>query len=268
MPLDAADRPPAPPGLVSPPITVGPASAAPAGSTDSLPGGYTRSHGFVISPRVVSWLPAILLTISFICAFFPWEGTSIGSNFVDSQGPWKAMFGAVNRDYKMEELMQLPSGWLDNVKSNWELLLPGLLCLVFALVFAWADHFDAYLTKRMTAKLATTWMWRHAIIGGLAAAAFFLLVVQFGYGFGIERAVRKVVTDRFAKEREAAAGSPSLLDTVKYHEQEEYAKFKLETSFWPYLCLTCLPLAAIFMLCRIALDQRGAKPPPRLVIQY
>ncbi len=261
-----ADHPPAPPGLVptSSSIPHGLPSTEPA----PLPVGYSKSHGFVISPRVVTWLPAILLTIAFICTFFPWVGTYLGGSPVDTQGPWRAIFGAVNRNYKAEKAMQTPAGWLEKVQSNWELMLPGLMSLIAAVVLAWADHGLRNFDLLRIPPLARIWPWRHGVIAALACIAFSFMMIQVTHGFGLERAAQKVVAEKFAKDREAAGGSTWDLDEVKYYEEQELAKFNLEHTTWLSLALTCNFLAVLAMLCRVGLDKRGSKPPPRIVIQY
>jgi hypothetical protein len=216
----------------------------------------------------MAWLPAILLTLTLACTFFPWVGTYLGGSSVDSQGPWKAMFGAVNRNIKAELVMQTPAGWLDKVKSNWELMLPCMLALLAAVALAWADHGFHALDPQTIPPLARIWPWRHAVIAVLAGFAFTLIMIQVTYGFGLERAIRKVVTERFAEEREAAAKSPDKLATLDYNEEQEYAKFNLEHTTWLYAGLLCNFLAVLMMLCRLGLDRRGSKPPPRIVIQY
>ena len=80
-----SDRPVPPPGFVPPsppaPPPIPTYSAPPVvwGSqstpTPTVPGNYTKSLGITISPRVVAWLPAVLLTITFFCTFFPWIGS-------------------------------------------------------------------------------------------------------------------------------------------------------------------------------------------------
>lgn len=259
-------RPPLPPGLVAP--SAAPLTSSSAAPAVDVPAGYHRTHTVVVSPKMFIWTPVILFTIAFICTFFPWVGTTIGGNMVDSQGPWRAMFGGVNRNYELEKVMGLPSGWLDHVKSNWELLLPGLLCLVVAVVLAWADRLQPQINWRMTPAMQRAWVWRHTLTAAFGAAAFALIICQMSYGFGLQRAVQKVVTDRFADQRAAVAGSPSRQWDLDYLEEQEYDKFNLIHTFWPYLGLTCLALAVLAILCRLGLERRGTRPPPRLVLQY
>ena len=258
-------RPPLPPGLMPP---VPPVGTSPSTPSAPMASGYTKSHGFVISPRGVAWLPAILLTITFVCTFFPWVGTYLGTSAVDTQGPWKALFGAINRDYAMERFMQTPAGWLDKVDSNWELLLPCLLALIVAVVLAWADRTGHTLDSRIPPALTKLWMWRIPLIGFFAFLSFGLMIIQVAHGFGLERAMRKVVTEQFSKQREEAAGSQDKLGRLEYDEQQEYKKFNLEHTLWPYLAIACNLLAVLALLCRAALDSRGSKPPPQIVIQY
>jgi hypothetical protein len=217
---------------------------------------------------VAAWLPAILLTITLICTFFPWVGTYLGGSLVNSQGPWRAMFGAVNRNFALEKAMQTPAGWLDKVQSNWELMVPFLLALLAAVALAWAERGFHSLDPRRIPPLAKVWSWRHGVIAILAGFVFVLMLIQVIHGFGLETAVRKVVAEKFANQRETAAGSADKLATVDYDEEMEYAKFNLERTTWLYLGLACNLLAVLAMLCRIGLDQRGSKPPPQIVIQY
>ncbi len=164
--------------------------------------------------------------------------------------------------------MQTPAGWLDKVQSNWELMVPFLLLLLLAVALAWADHGFHGLDPRNVPPLARIWPWRHAVVAVLAGCAFTFVLIQVCYGFGLETAIRKVVAEKFANQREAAAGKPSDLHELAYNEGEEFAKFNLERTIWLYLGLTCNLLAALAMLCRIGLDRRGSKPPPQIVIQY
>jgi hypothetical protein len=206
--------------------------------------------------------------MTLVCTFFPWVGTFLGGSPVDSQGPWRAIFGAVNRNIAWENAMQTPNGWLDDVKSNWELMLPSLILLIVVVALAWADHGLHALDPRKIPPLAGVWLWRHAVIAGLAGFVFVLMMIQVIHGFGLETAIRKVVTEMFAAQREAAAAKPSQLKVIAYNEEQEYAKFNLERTTWLYLGLTCNFLAVLAMLCKIGLDRRGSKPPPQIVIQY
>jgi hypothetical protein len=260
-----ADRPVPPPGLVPTPAVSPP---TPSATTALLPLGYTKTHGFNISPHLVAWLPAILLTLTFICTFFPWVGMYRGGAAVYSQGPWRALFGYPTRNIELESLMLTPSGWLDKVKSNWELMIPYLLSLFAAVALAWADRGIRVFDPRKIPPLVKIWPWRHAVIAVLAGFAFALMSIQVSWGFGLERAIRRVVSEDFAKAREAAADSPSELFKLKYSEDQEFKKFNLEHTSWLCLGLTSNFLAVLAMLAHIGLDKRGSKPPPRIVIQY
>ena len=136
MAPDVSSQPVAPPGLVPPaPPPVPPTAPSLTVAPPPLPVGYTRSKGFTISPKVILWMPAVLLTITLFCTFFPWVGTYLGGSAVNSQGPWRAIFGAVNRNYVLEEKVSAPNGWLDHVPDDWGLIVPFLICLIFAPLF-------------------------------------------------------------------------------------------------------------------------------------
>ena len=265
-----SDRPVPPPGLVPPiPPVPQPSAATPAPSV-AMPAGYTRSVGFSISPKVVAWLPAVLLTVTLIATFFPWVGSYLGGYPVYSQNPWQAMFGYPSRNFALEEKASVPNAWLEKLTNNWEMLLPALLALVIAVCLSWADRGFHSLDPRKIPPLAGIWPWRKLIIAVLAGLTFTLLLIQVCRGFGMERAIRQVVRENpaLAKERQEAGTSEWKLAAVENKEEQELAKYNLERTTWLYLGLACNLLAVLAMLGHIGLDRRGDKPPPRLVVQY
>ena len=263
--------PPAPPGLV-PPSPVAPSGFLPPPSAVAAeapaPVGYTRSCGITISPHVVSWLPAVLLLLALVFTVFPWVGSYAGGSAVYSQRPWGAMFGAVGRNFALEKAVAIPAGWMDKVRSDWELMLPYLLLLILATVLAWADRGMHALDPRKIPPLAKVWPHRQTIICALAGFAFVLAVLQVTNGFGMERAIRKQVADDFAVKREQAANSPSEQSRLDYDVEQAYAKFNLERTTWMYLGLLFNLLAVLAVILRLILDRRGNKPPPKLLLHY
>lgn len=270
--VPAAAAPPAPPGYI-PPI------APPAASSGFLPPaqpatpqvaveGYTKSVGVTISPKIVAWLPAILLTIVFLATFFPWVGCYAGGSPVYSQRPWGAMFNSTpNRNFKLEG-GTIPGGWLDKKKGDWRLLLPFFLTLILALVFAWAERGFGALDARNIPPLARVWPWRNTIIAGVASLALILLLAQWVNGFGLERAIKQHVTEQFADRRAKAETSPEALGKLEYDEEQEFNKYGLEHTTWFYLALLCMLGAVLSVMTRAALDNRGNKAPPKFVLHY
>ncbi len=262
-----ADRPAPPPGLVPPvPPLSGPAGTFAGGAT--IPAGYTRSHGIVISPRTVAWMSPILLTVTLSCTFFSWVGTYVGGTIVDSQGLYRSISGYPERNFPLEPLMQTPSDWLDKVKSDWLLMVPFLLCLLAALVLSWIERTSFLFDVRKVPPLYRIWPWVHVLTLVFAGLAFAFLLSQDIYGFGLERAAKQVVNEKYSKDEDAAANKPSELDKIKYKKDQEYDKFSLEHTFWLYLAITCNLLAVLMLLIRLGLIKRGTKPPPQIVIQY
>lgn len=254
-----ADPPKPPPGLVPP---------TPPSLPANLPAAYARSCGCSLNPRVVVWMPAVLLTITLLCTLLPWVGSYLGGYPVYSQGPWRAMLGYVDRNFALEGKAQLPIGWLDHVRSDWELLVPALLLLICAFCLAWADRGLSSLDPRKIPPLARIWPYRRAAIVVLAAGSFTFLLIQVTNGFGMQRAIRKMVSEQFAKERAEAGVSQSKLAEVEYREEQEFNRFNLERTMWLKLALVCNFLATLAALAHIGLDRRGDRPPPRFVIQY
>lgn len=255
---------PAPAGYVTPAPPAAPAAPSPQVA------GYTRTIGITLSPRVIAWLPAILLTVAFLCTGFRWIGSYLGGYPVYSQSPVRAIFGSVSRNFALEPNMPGGGAWIDNVKSDWGLMLPFMILLFLAAGIAWADRGFSGLNPRNIPPLAKVWAWRRTLIAGLAGLALLLVVIQVSRGFGMERAIRAMIRENpeLVKAREAAAGSPAKLAAVENQEEAELAKFNLERTWWQDIALAGTALAVIALCVTILLERRGAKPPPKILLHY
>lgn len=266
----AADQPPPPPGLVPPtPPPVPPQQVAQSGSPPLPPlsPGYTRERALTVAPKLMMWLPPILLTLTLLLTFFPWVASHTGGATVQSQSAWGAMFGGISRNFALEESTGWSTGWIDSLHSDWELLIPFILALLVATAFAWADRGFHSLDPRNIPPLAKLWPWRKLLIVVLAGLAWLLLLIQSLNGFGMERALKQSVVDQFQKQRDEAA-SRAERAKVENRQDQTYAAFNVEHTTWLHLALTFTLLATLAELARMGLDRRGNKPPPRFVIQY
>ncbi len=264
----AASVPTPPPGYI-PPAPPAPDGFLPSShaATPEL-AGYTHARGITISPKVVAWLPAALLTVVLVLTFFPWVGSYLGGSAVYSQRPWGAMFGgSPSRNYQLEEAGAIPGAWIDKMHSDWALLLPFFLFLLAGLSFAWAERGLSSFDPRKVPPLAKLWPWRNAIV--LVCATFTLLFAlwQVANGFSMERAIQKQISEQFAAVREKET-SPAKLDALKYKEEQAYNAYNVERTTWLYLALFCNALAVGAIVTRIALDKRGNKPAPKIVLHY
>jgi hypothetical protein len=233
-------------------------------------GGYTHAIGITISPKVIVWLPAVLLTIVSFCTFFRWTGSYLGGHPVYSQSPWQAVFASVSRNFALEANMPGSGVWLDQVTSDWLLLVPYLLAILAATVLAWTDRVVHDLAPGLIPPLTGLWPWRKVVIGVLATLALVLICSQLLNGFGMERAIRKTVRDEpaLAKAREEAANSPAKLAAVENKEDSELAKYNLARTAWQDLAVLCNFLAVVAVFLSIPLEKRGNKPPPKILLHY
>ena len=140
----------------------------------------------------------------------------------------------------------------------------------FAAGIAWADRGFKGIDPRRIPPIAGIWPWRKALIGILASFALVLVCSQLLNGFGMERAIRKMVRENpeLAKAREDAATSPAKLAAVENREDAELAKYNLERTGWQDLALLCNLLAIVTVFLSIPLEKRGDKPPPRILLHY
>lgn len=259
-----------PPGFVPPaPVDASgflPPATAPQAATPTAEG-YTKSVGFSISPKVFSWLPAVLLLVTLVFTCFPWVGSYVGGSAVYSQRPWNAVYGGLTSNTALAKAVKIPTEWRDKLRSDWELMVLYLIGLILAVGFAWADRALGDVPPQQIPPLVKAWPYRHAVILGLATAALLLSGIQVANGFGMERAIRQAEDERFASARQQATGDAARAD-VEYEVELAYAKYNLERTSWAYLALVCNLLAVIAMLIRYLLSRRGNKPPPKLLLHY
>ena len=206
--------------------------------------------------------------------FVPWVGSYPAGQGVHTQGLWRATFGYVNRNQKLEERSPLKSTWLDQVQSNWELLLPALFALIVAMVAAWADRRYSTLDARQLPPplrwAAALWPRRKLVIAALTAFGLSLIVIQVLSGFGMEKAIKRSVAEEptFVKAREAAGTSQAEREKVEFQVDQKVAEYAVDYTFWAHLSILLLALAVLAVILSAALDRRGGKPPPRIMLQY
>ena len=257
---------PAPPPGYIPPAPPSPPTPTAAGAIP-LPPGYTRERALVVSPQLMLWLPPILLTVCLVLTFFPWVATHTGGAIVQSQSAWGALFGGISRNFALEESTGWVTNWIDNLRSDWELLVPYLLALLIAIVFAWADRGFHSLDPRKIPPLVKLWPWRKTILALFAGLAWVLLMIQTLNGFGLQRALKRSIVAQFEQQR-AEASSQAERARIENRQRNEYNRYDVEQTTWLYLSLAFNLVATLAVLARMGLDQRGDKPPPRFVIQY
>ncbi|HYH63411.1 MAG TPA: hypothetical protein VD866_01800 [Urbifossiella sp.] len=276
--------PPPPPPHVPPPAA--PAAPLPGLTPEALAAvthpapplgaGYEHTLGLSLRQSTLAWVPAVGLTIVLLLTLFPWVGSYVGGSAVYSQTAWRALTGSPARNFHLEELSRQQAGWpadvLNRVSSDWPLMLTYLLLLIVAVALAWAERFVADINRtrlpRQAGFLADVWPYRVPVLAGLAAVLVVLLFLQAGRGFGLERAMRQAVAERFAGERERAAGNEAKLDEIEFRADQELSKFNLERTAWFELAVGLHLLVVLAMVGRFWLERRGSKPPPRLVLQY
>jgi hypothetical protein len=272
----AMPEPPTPPPGYTPPAAPLEAPLPPEPPVPGAPPGYRRSVGFSVSPKGLAWVPAGALTVILLLTPVTWVGSYIGGSAVYSQSGWGALAGDASRNPVLEPVLRAKAPWtervLANLSSDWPLILPYLLCLVLALVVAWAERLVADLPRNKLPPslqwVAGVWPYRIPVLAGLATTALLLVVVQTVSGFGLERAMSRAVHASFAEAREQAAADTSAQKKVELDEDIELAKVDVQRTTWLYLVILLHLVVVLAMVGRAALERRGNRPPPRVVFQY
>ncbi|MBN9521737.1 hypothetical protein J0H58_25015 [bacterium] len=268
-PPPAAVPPPAPPGLV--PEALSAATHAP----PPVAAGYDHTVGFSLKPSLVAWVPAVGLTLVLVLTLFTWVGSYVGGSPVYSQSAWGALGNSPYVNHRLEALLKQQTGWpadvLNKSTPDW-LLLPYLVMLIAGVVLAWTERLIANpdytrLPKRF-GFVADVWPYRVTILVGLAVLTTALLFAQSARGFGLERAMRQAVAERFAEDRRKNEGNPAEQAAIDYKAGEELNRFNLERTAWFELTVGLHLLVVLAMAGRFWLDRRGTKSHPRIVFQY
>lgn len=276
VPVAPPPPPAAPPPVApaAPPPGITPEALAVVSQPPPPVAGYEHTVGVSLKPSTLAWVPAVGLTLVLVLTLFPWVGSYVGGSAVYSQTAWRALAGSPARNFHLEELSRQQAGWptdvLNKVSSDWLLMLPYLLLLISGVALAWAERFvvDVSRLPKQVAFLREVWPQRILVLAALAVALVVLLLLQAGRGFGLERAMRDAVAERYAEDRTKAAGNQAELDKIEFRADQELAKFNLERTAWFELAVGLHLLVVLAMAGRFWLDRRGTKPPPRLVLQY
>ena len=255
-----ANRPTPPPGLVPPMPASGPAPAT------ALPAGYTRARSYTIHPVVIAWLPAVLLVVTLICTFASgWGCMSAGIR------PIRRGRGARCRLAQPQ-----PAPRCDDADAGrLEHPLPFRLATDGPLPDRPDPRHRAgtggsrlpFARSAPHSALAGIWKWRKLAILLFAATAFALAFSQVLYGFGLERAIRETVAEKYARSgprRRAMLSNWRRCSTGRIRSSPSTTSNGRPGCMWRWCaiswpCSRCLPTPP---------ERRGDKPPPRLVLQY
>ena len=263
VPAMTSDRPLPPPGF-TPSVVIPPTLP-----TANAPG-ELREVGFQLSPKTIAWIPIGLLTFAFILTFFTWIGAYPGGNRVFAQSPWDALFAGISPNNPPAELESTEKKLEELIHSNW-LLLPYFVLLIGTLFIGWVERFiqdpDVRTLPGPLAWLPKIWPQRFAFLTLLTVVLFLLVTWTSIRGFGLETAIREMATQTHADEIAAAdTATKKVAAQVKFGQT--IGKFALQSTTFHILAIASHFFAVIFMLVRVWLNRRGAKPVPQLVMRY
>jgi hypothetical protein len=202
--------------------------------------GYDRMWSFPIDPRVVRWIPPAALTLVFLLTFFSWDG----------------MFPGGYSAYKLK------ADFDERVHSNWW-LLPYFLCLIPALLLAWAGPIVELARVQLPDGLRKAWEFRTALLGALVVVSLLFLLAQWATGFGLQRAIREKVESELATKK-ADANTPEKVQRYEMRVAQERGRYNVRTTPWLRLSALAHLLAAAAVVAEIGLAMRGTKPAPRV----
>ncbi len=265
---------PPPPGLkpevVTPPPAPQPDAVSP---TPGVPTGYGRVLSLTFSPGWLAWVPVACVTFAVVLTLFTWAGTYPGGIRVYSQNPWWALFGDMTTD-PGPAVLQSDETEIAKLLTGNRWLLGYLPLLLLGTFLLWVERVVKNPTiQNMPGPLAWLpglWPKRFALLTVLTGLLLTFLVFQGLRGFGLESALREHTAGKFAKKLEDANASNTTIQkqTVAAEMGQEFAKYHYQTTTPFRLAVLAHVLAFAAMLTRWWLHRRGAKPYPRLLMQW
>jgi hypothetical protein len=260
------DRPPPPPGLIPP-------SELPKTMSDSGPSGELRTRALPLAPGVLAWVAPACLTLALVLTFFPWVGAYPGGYRVFSQNPWRASIGRIDAtSTAVPELQDAESKFkTDLTPSNLLLLLYAVL-LVLTVALTWLERvlpsqLDSAAVHRRVSWLPGVWPYLPSVMLGWSLLLLLLLLYQTWLGFGLETAVQKYAVALHDKDLKASETNAKK-QVVEIEVGMDAAKFAVEGTTAFDVAVLAHAVAVLALLGRQWLTRRGAKPHPRIAVQY
>jgi hypothetical protein len=238
------------------------------------PAAELRTHSLPLSPRVLVWVPAAALTLALLLSFFPWVGAYPGGYRVFSQNAWRAGVGSVDAPATVVPQEILDAGakiQKDLTPANLLLLMYAIL-LVVTVVLAWLERalpsqLDSDAVHRRLGWLPAVWPYLTPALLGWSALLLVLILYQSWRGFGLETAVQRYAAARHDSEMKAAETNAKR-QVVEIEIGMDAAKFDLATTTVFDIVVAAHVIAVLALVGRRWLENRGAKPPPRIALQY
>jgi hypothetical protein len=233
--------------------------------------GYSNMKSISLDPKVIRFVPAAALFIVFVLTFFSWNGLYPGGYPAYTQGAWYGLVGSMSRDAVADDELRVGEvKFGDDLDKNlhgslW--LLPFLLFLFPALALAFGGPIVEMAKIKIPPNLENIWKYRPALLAALALMMCLSLTAQWVTGFGMEKAVSKMVEERFA-EKKAQANTPEKMQRWEMNVDAERGKYHFRTTIWLRLALLSAFIAFLGAAAETCLMMRDKKAPPRIGVMW
>jgi hypothetical protein len=200
-PMPTPDRAAAapPPLAGEPPLA--PVQPAKPPAPPPTPSEYTHYWSIWLSPKVLQWVAVGAIFLAFVLTFFTWIRGEPQGLIMATQNGWQAAFGgeSLGPDWPKGKEMSKEEHAGVCVPLLFYLLLLILLILLSAAAAA-LSLFPITLPPAVQRLLP----WRWALVAGLAALAFLLLVLQLLVGFSVENKAHAAASEMLEDLRKGA----------------------------------------------------------------
>lgn len=267
LPEPAAPPPgyaPSPTDTVKPPPP--PGYNVPTYNPTVLDGGYSNAASIAVPSSIFLYAAPIGFALILLLTLFPWVGAYPGGNTAYTQSFWGALTNGLGVDLVAQDVIRKEAELLKALRSDWWILLPYLLLVLFGAALAWADRFIddpefAYKLGYFGTVRALVWPKRGLVLLIVAVATLALFTMESLRGFGLEAAVKSVAAAKFKEEADKADNTADK-QKIRIREGVEIAQFGLggTTAYWAVAGLHCI--IVIGVLGRMWRISRPAQAPP------
>lgn len=226
----------------------------------------SRQYWFTFKADYVLWVPGIALFVAFLLTFFRWAGLYPADYPAYTQNAWQALTAGLSKDPVAEDYFKLETDLRNRLESNWW-LLPYFPFLFLAMVLALAGPILKVAKWKLPASLEKVWSYRPALVGVLSILLFFLLVIQWSSGFGINRAVVRDAQIKHNTEREEA-NTPEKVQRWEMKVASEWGGRHPETTIWVRFAVLAHLIAVIGAVIEGLFLVRGNRTPPKVGLEW
>lgn len=206
---------------------------------------HAHSFELTVRPAAVAMVAPISLLVTLVLWLFSWTGAYPGGIGAYTQTGLQTTWAGHSTDAVGEKVLKLEEAIKANLPWDGFMFLYVVISLA-ALAFVLVPMATASAPVVLPPRIQALWPWRTELALGLATAALGFLLLQSFFGFGLERALARVVQGQ-VKNMNLPSSTPEEQQIVRLQEGMAMGQLCLERTLWYRLTLIANLVAVLGM---------------------